>query len=311
MKAFHFLLPFTLGLIACSNASVNYFSNDLKECNLQGRVKSITAKTTLKAEENTYGIEWGTALTKEFNQKGNIIKEIEFNDTYKEYGIITNIRTEYYYDGDALAASAIFNSSDSRGEVQTQYTEYTFDENVHLVRELSNVLKDGEVYPRQKDYTYENGKLVREEDLLAMFSRKIIKYSYPNDKTTVKWGMDFSQYWALPSYQWKDSDEELLDNNGWKRTLVTNNRGQIVSIKVGEDNVYCTVDYGKTGVPAKIKNGYADMFDHIKDQIFDDESVAFKYEYEFDEKGNWTQRTEYDSQNKVYAITQRRLQYYE
>lgn len=312
MKAFHFVLPVMLGIIACSNPSDNFFSDDLKDYNLHGMVKSITAKTTLKVEENTYGIERDVSLTKEFNQKGRLVKEVRYNDFYKQYGLITNIQTEYYYDGDVLAASAIFDRSNPQNERQTQYTEYSYDNSKLLVQERSNVLRDGEIYPRKKDYTYENGKLVREEDLLAMFSREVTKYSYPDDKTTVKWGMSFSGPVAWPSYQWKDFDEEQVDD-GWKKTIVHNKKGQIVSIQNGDNKELCTVKYGKTGIPTKIKNGYADMFGQINDQIQipDEESVVFNFEYEYDKKGNWIKRTEYDGSNKVFSITERKIQYYE
>lgn len=311
MKAFHFVLPVMLGIIACSNPSDNFFSDDLKEYNLHGMVKSITAKTTLKVEENTYGIERDVSLTKEFNQKGRLVKEVIYNDFYRKYGAIKNIQTEYYYDGDVLAASAIFDRSNPQNERQTQYTEYSYDESKRLVQEQSNVLRDGEIYHRQKDYTYENGKLVREDDLLYLWSREVIKYSYPDERTTVKWSTS-SKIWASPFYQWKDSDEDLVDN-GWKKTIVHNKKGQIVSIQNGDDEELCTVKYGKTGVPTKIKNGYVDMFGHINDKILfpDEKSVSFNFEYEYDKKGNWTKRTEYDSPNNVFSITERKIQYYE
>ena len=124
--------------------------------------------------------------------------------------------------------------------------------------------------------------------------------------------MSFSGPVAWPSYQWKDFDEEQVDD-GWKKTIVHNKKGQIVSIQNGDNKELCTVKYGKTGIPTKIKNGYADMFGQINDQIQipDEESVVFNFEYEYDKKGNWIKRTEYDGSNKVFSITERKIQYYE
>ena len=318
-----FLVLLTIS-IGCNNT--NEFKNDLERLNLKGKVKTLKwtpYEAVEKFGEVTKGeIAIGENYSIVFNEEGNMIERKKYLSSGKPYE-----KYVYKYDSNH---NLIEENYSSYGEFESK-TKYKYDDRGKRI-EKAEYNSEGSLSGKEVYKYDEKGNKIEIQNIASngdKYGKGIFKYNkknklveknyYRSDGNLIKKGI-FIYNENGDLIEEKDSDK----NFNMEVVAEYKDKGIKIISHDSDDNINLqTKVVFNSNFFRKMALKYKDilsMFDVVDDldvaegKVYDSKNdslmTAVKYTYDYDMKGNWTKRIEYQNE-KLKGLVGREITYYE
>jgi hypothetical protein len=218
----------------------------------------------------------------ELNKENQTTKETFYKDDVK------GRHSEYTYKDGLLAETKYYKEDGTL--MGTQYI--TYDANGNKLMSNATDPKGNTMQKVELTYTKDNKIASAKENKRGKLVR-YVKYEYPNEKEEKVIRMDT-----------KAENEETI-------------KGYTVKTYDDNENVLRSVSYDSDGKPGSVflyeyneqgENTLKTSTDGEGDEV--EEYNYMRYEYKYDEKGNWIEKTEYLKNGNSMDVTKRKIEYY-
>jgi hypothetical protein len=257
------------------------FENDLEQRNLYGKVRELEQYKAVFQNDKDTGEPLPT-LKEKFTEFGSL----QTAEYFDNYGQITQIDEFYYDKNDYLIKSISENklanqktvqlvSYDSINKNTTRNINFndslnykfisTFDSNDLIVEQIKIEAKDTVV--RSYEYKFnDSNKKILEKEFVEGKEFSIGTYKYDNENQLIEYSNKFERM-------------ELLTKAVWKNNRIVKQSDYSISADL-KKHLNRITKYDK-------------LFNPINEKIYENSELnrELKYNYEFDQLGNWIKRT--------------------